>query len=60
KVHGGLALTGKVKRETPKVEKQEKQKPKTGRCKRRDQYKRRFLTQVATGARRRGPNSNAP
>ncbi|XP_044757910.1 uncharacterized protein LOC123316057 [Coccinella septempunctata] len=59
KVHGSLARAGKVKGQTPKVEKQEKKKKKTGRCKRRIQYNRRFVNVVATFGRRRGPNSNA-
>merc|ERR1712071_456884 len=33
KVHGSLARAGKVKHQTPKVEKQEKKKKKTGRAK---------------------------
>ncbi|KAG7210243.1 hypothetical protein KM043_011791 [Ampulex compressa] len=41
KVHGSLARAGKVKAQTPKVEKQEKSKKKTGRAKRRIQYNRR-------------------
>lgn len=50
---------GKVKGQTPKVEKQEKKKKKTGRAKRRIQYNRRFVNVVATFGRRRGPNSNS-
>merc|ERR1719516_482925 len=42
KVHGSLARAGKVKGQTPKVDKQEKKKKKTGRAKRRQQCKRRF------------------
>merc|ERR1712142_1172210 len=38
KVHGSLARAGKVKGQTPKVDPQEKKKPKTGRAKRRQQY----------------------
>jgi len=37
KVHGSLARAGKVKGQTPKVDKQEKKKAKTGRAKRRMQ-----------------------
>ncbi|KAK2184368.1 hypothetical protein NP493_269g03043 [Ridgeia piscesae] len=59
KVHGSLARAGKVKGQTPKVEKQEKKKKKTGRAKRRLQYKRRFVNVVATFGRRRGPNANS-
>merc|ERR1739847_191827 len=58
KVHGSLARAGKVKNNTPKVEAQEKKKPKTGRAKRRMQYNRRFNISAANkfGARR-GPNN---
>ncbi|CAH2004165.1 unnamed protein product [Acanthoscelides obtectus] len=59
KVHGSLARAGKVKGQTPKVEKQEKKKKKTGRAKRRIQYNRRFVNVVASFGRRRGPNSNS-
>lgn len=60
KVHGSLARAGKVKGQTPKVAKQEKRKKKTGRAKRRLQYKQRFATKVPGFGRRRGPNSNQP
>ena len=60
KVHGSLARAGKVRAQTPKVEKQEKRKKKRGRAFRRIQYNRRFLNVVQAGpGRRRGPNSNA-
>lgn len=60
KVHGSLAGAGKVKGQTPKVEKQEKRKKKTGRAKRRMQYNRRFVSTVATlGGRKRGPNAQS-
>lgn len=59
KVHGSLARAGKVKGQTPKVDKQEKKKKKTGRAKRRIQYNRRFVNIVATFGRRKGPNSNS-
>jgi len=58
KVHGSLARAGKVKGQTPKVEKGEKKKKKTGRAKRRMQYNRRFVNVVATFGRKKGPNSN--
>jgi len=60
KVHGSLARAGKVKGQTPKVEKQEKRKTPRGRAKKRVLYSRRFLN-VATGVggKRLGPNSNA-
>ncbi|XP_014242847.1 uncharacterized protein LOC106662913 [Cimex lectularius] len=57
KVHGSLARAGKVKGQTPKVEKQEKRKKKTGRAKRRIQYNRHFISSVQTFGRRKGPNS---
>ncbi|TPX37167.1 hypothetical protein SmJEL517_g00891 [Synchytrium microbalum] len=47
KVHGSLARAGKVKGQTPKVEKQEKRKKKTGRAKKRIIYNRRFVNVVA-------------
>lgn len=59
KVHGSLARAGKVKGQTPKVEKQEKKKKKTGRAKRRIQFNRRFANVVQGFGRRRGPNANA-
>ncbi|BET01189.1 ribosomal protein [Nesidiocoris tenuis] len=59
KVHGSLARAGKVKGQTPKVEKQEKKKKKTGRAKRRIQYNRRFVNVVQVYGRRRGPNSRS-
>ena len=59
KVHGSLARAGKVRGQTPKVEKQEKKKKQTGRAKRRIQYNRRFVNVVATFGRKRGPNANS-
>ena len=59
KVHGSLARAGKVKGQTPKVEKQEKRKKKTGRAKRRMLYNKRFVNVVQTFGRKRGPNANA-
>ena len=59
KVHGSLARAGKVKGQTPKVNKKEdKKKPKTGRAKRRIQYNRRFVNVVA-GGKRKGPNAGS-
>ena len=58
KVHGSLARAGKVKGQTPKVDPQEKKKPKTGRAKRRNQYNNRFVNVVVTMGRKKGPNSN--
>ncbi len=62
KVHGSLARAGKVKNQTPKVEKQEKKKLATGRAKKRIQYNRRFVNVVtAPGAKKaEGPNKQAP
>ncbi|XP_055626964.1 FAU ubiquitin-like and ribosomal protein S30 isoform X2 [Toxorhynchites rutilus septentrionalis] len=59
KVHGSLARAGKVKGQTPKVEKKEKKKKKTGRAKRRIQYNRNFANVVQAFGRRRGPNANS-
>merc|ERR1712121_19986 len=59
KVHGSLARAGKVKGQTPKVDKQEKKKRRTGRAKRRRQYNRRFVNVVQTFGRRKGPNANS-
>merc|ERR1711944_162786 len=57
RVHGSLARAGKVKGQTPKVEKEEKTKKKTGRAMRRLKYNRRFVTEVPMrGGRRMGPN----
>lgn len=59
-MHGSLARAGKVKGQTPKVAKQEdRKKSLTGRAKKRWQYNRRFVNVVA-GAKKVGPNSNAP
>eukprot|EP00842_Homolaphlyctis_polyrhiza_P005506 jgi/Hompol1/5957/HPOL_004776-RA len=59
KVHGSLARAGKVKGQTPKVEKQEKKKKLTGRAKKRLLYTRRFVNAVASfGKRRMNPSPN--
>uniref|UniRef100_A0A0V0J7G6 40S ribosomal protein S30 n=1 Tax=Schistocephalus solidus TaxID=70667 RepID=A0A0V0J7G6_SCHSO len=58
KVHGSLSRAGKVRGQTPKVEKQDKKKKPRGRAKRRMQFNRRFAIVAIPGARRRGPNSN--
>jgi small subunit ribosomal protein S30e len=47
-VHGSLARAGKVKSQTPKVEKQEKKKTPKGRAKKRIIYNRRFVTLANT------------
>ncbi|EDQ92648.1 uncharacterized protein MONBRDRAFT_31020 [Monosiga brevicollis MX1] len=59
KVHGSLARAGKVKGQTPKVEKQEKKKVKTGRAKRRMQYNKRVVNVVTGLGKKRGPNSQS-
>merc|ERR1712149_18125 len=55
KVHGSLARAGKVKGQTPKVDKEEKKKAKTGRAKRRMQYDRRFVNVVPSFGKKKGP-----
>ncbi|OCH94633.1 hypothetical protein OBBRIDRAFT_823383 [Obba rivulosa] len=57
-VHGSLARAGKVKSQTPKVEKQEKKKTPKGRAKKRILYNRRFVnvTTLPGGKRRMNPN----
>merc|ERR1712126_25255 len=59
KVHGSLARVGKVKGQTPKVDKQDKKKAKPGRAKRRMQYNRRFVNVVPSFGKKKGPNSNS-
>jgi small subunit ribosomal protein S30e len=61
KVHGSLARAGKVKGQTPKVEKQEdSKKMPRGRAKKRLQYNRRYVNVITgMGGKRVGPNSNA-
>ena len=63
KVHGSLARAGKVKNQTPKVEKQDNEgkKQPRGRAKKRLQYNRRFVNVATTGmgGKQVGPNSNA-
>ncbi|KAH7649497.1 ribosomal s30 [Cryptosporidium xiaoi] len=56
KAHGSLARAGKVRNQTPRVEKQEKKKALTGRAKKRQQYNRRFVSVVA-GRRKCNPQS---
>lgn len=56
KQHGSIAQSGKVRNQTPKVAPTEKKKKPTGRAKRRMQYNRRFVTQVAAFGPRRGMN----
>merc|ERR1719147_428751 len=59
KVHGSLARAGKVRGQTPKVDKQEAKKKKTGRAKRRMQYNRRFVNVVSGFGRKKGPNARS-
>ncbi|KAB0337404.1 ubiquitin-like FUBI-ribosomal protein eS30 fusion protein [Muntiacus reevesi] len=58
KVHGSLAHAGKVRGQTPKVVKQEKQQ-KTGRAKSCMQYNRRFVNVGPTFGNKKGPNANS-
>ncbi|PPQ79076.1 hypothetical protein CVT25_002301 [Psilocybe cyanescens] len=57
-VHGSLARAGKVKSQTPKVDKQEKKKTPKGRAKKRILYNRRFVnvTTLPGGKRKMNPN----
>eukprot|EP00281_Chroomonas_sp_CCMP1168_P021974 CAMPEP_0206230518 /NCGR_PEP_ID=MMETSP0047_2-20121206/10308_1 /ASSEMBLY_ACC=CAM_ASM_000192 /TAXON_ID=195065 /ORGANISM="Chroomonas mesostigmatica_cf, Strain CCMP1168" /LENGTH=145 /DNA_ID=CAMNT_0053653959 /DNA_START=35 /DNA_END=472 /DNA_ORIENTATION=+ len=59
KQHGSLARAGKVRGQTPKVEKQDSKKKVTGRAKRRIQYNRRFVNVVGGAFGKKGPNSLA-
>jgi len=60
KVHGGLAKVGKVRNQTPKVEKTPKSKPLRGRAKKRLLYNKRFISAVAgPGGKKLGPNAQA-
>ncbi|BEI80421.1 hypothetical protein CcaverHIS002_0109500 [Cutaneotrichosporon cavernicola] len=56
KVHGSLARAGKVKSQTPKVEKQEKKKAVKGRAKKRAQYISRFVNVTLTPGGKRSMN----
>ncbi|EEA05944.1 40S ribosomal protein S30, putative [Cryptosporidium muris RN66] len=56
KAHGSLARAGKVKNQTPRVEKQQKKKASTGRAKKRHQYNRRFVNTVG-GRKKCNPQS---
>merc|ERR1711966_256639 len=59
KQHGSLARAGKVRGQTPKVDKQDSKKKVTGRAKRRIQYNRRFVNVVGGAFAKKGPNSLA-
>jgi len=58
KVHGSLARAGKVKGQTPKVEKADKKKKPRGRALKKLQYNTRFVNVVAGPGKKKGPNSN--
>ncbi|TBU52504.1 ribosomal protein S30-domain-containing protein [Dichomitus squalens] len=58
KVHGSLARAGKVKSQTPKVEKQEKKKVPKGRAKKRMLYNRRFVNVTTLPGGKRRMNAN--
>jgi small subunit ribosomal protein S30e len=60
KVHGSLARAGKVKGQTPKVEKTEKHKKPRGRAYKKILYNRRFVNVIVTpGGKKGGYNSLA-
>jgi len=57
KVHGSLSRAGKVRSQTPKVQKKEKKKQPKGRAKKKILYIRRFVNVVLTGGKRKmNPN----
>ncbi|KAF8000875.1 hypothetical protein HF325_004664 [Metschnikowia pulcherrima] len=58
KVHGSLARAGKVKSQTPKVDKQEKPKQPKGRAYMRLLYTKRFINVTLVNGKRKA-NSNA-
>eukprot|EP00190_Bangiopsis_sp_CCMP1999_P006688 CAMPEP_0198723170 /NCGR_PEP_ID=MMETSP1475-20131203/708_1 /TAXON_ID= ORGANISM="Unidentified sp., Strain CCMP1999" /NCGR_SAMPLE_ID=MMETSP1475 /ASSEMBLY_ACC=CAM_ASM_001111 /LENGTH=61 /DNA_ID=CAMNT_0044484197 /DNA_START=78 /DNA_END=263 /DNA_ORIENTATION=- len=59
KVHGSLSRAGKVRGQTPKVEKQEKKKSPRGRAGQRAKYNRRFSTVAVGFGKKKSPNSNS-
>ncbi len=59
KVHGSLARAGKVKSQTPKVEKQDKKKKPRGRANKRLLYNRRFVNIIVGPGKKKSPNSNS-
>ena len=60
KVHGSLARAGKVRKQTPKMSKQEgKKKLAVGRYKKRILYAKRFLNVEKGPNAKKSPNSNA-
>lgn len=58
KVHGSLARAGKVKSQTPKVDKQEKPKKPKGRAYMRLLYTKRFVNVTLVNGKRKA-NSNS-
>jgi small subunit ribosomal protein S30e len=58
KQHGTLAKAGKVKKQTPKVAKQEKRRNVRGRALKRKNFQKRFAN-VVPGQKRKSPNFNA-
>nr|Q9W6Y0.2 RecName: Full=Small ribosomal subunit protein eS30; AltName: Full=40S ribosomal protein S30 [Oryzias latipes] len=59
KVHGSLARAGKVRGQTPNVDKHEEKEEEDGRAKRRIQYNRRFVNVVPTFGKKKGANANS-
>ena len=59
KVHGSLAQAGKVRNNTPKVQKMEKPKPVRGRARIRKLYNKRFLSVNPESKKKVGPNSQS-
>ena len=57
KIHGSLTRNGKVRRQAPKVDKQERaRKLVVGRAKKRFQYKKRIENVDPKDKRKKGPN----
>jgi small subunit ribosomal protein S30e len=59
KVHGSLARAGKVKSQTPKVEKTDKKKKPRGRANKRLLYNRRFVNIIVGPGKKKSPNANS-
>ena len=59
KVHGSLSSAGKVRNQTPKIEKKEKKRPVTGRARRRTVFRRRYakISKAGGGRLRLNPQS---
>ncbi len=58
KQHGTLAKAGKVKKQTPKVAKQDKRRNVRGRALKRKQFQKRFAN-IVPGQKVKSPNWNA-